>query len=393
MDAAGDLFIADTFNNVIRQVTGGIITTIAGNGIGSYSGDNGPPLPAGLNAPIGVATDSTGRIFLADSSNNLIRVMSPPCSFALTTSSILASRAPVGRSTLACRPRDLLLVRSGAAGLDHSVWSVRRHRSGDRHADCGCRGRCAEKRDYRGSRDLRGSESGGNLHLASQPGRSGCFTGCRRIGEQSVSRRQWVARGPGPTTALPFVTFTGASSGSGSGVLSFVVAVNSGAETMPGTFTVAGLSFDVEQQAASIASLNFIGSMAHLAARGELDHHLHAGQQGRGLSHIAVKFFGRRGRSHGQRPADVALDVPAAIRRGGTAGGRFLRRNDRRERFLYCDDCGTANSAGAGRLRATFGHGFSGRVRDFSPDSDCAGSGGAAGDALRELLSAPLRQH
>ena len=59
-------------NNLIRRVTSGIITTIAGNGIGSYGGDNGPATSAGLNSPIGVATDSTGRIFVADSSNNLI---------------------------------------------------------------------------------------------------------------------------------------------------------------------------------------------------------------------------------------------------------------------------------------------------------------------------------
>jgi len=84
-DAAGNLVIADTGNNVIRQVTSGIITTIAGNGIASYSGDNGPAAGAGINAPIGVATDSLGRIFVADSVNNLIRLMSPPCNFALTT--------------------------------------------------------------------------------------------------------------------------------------------------------------------------------------------------------------------------------------------------------------------------------------------------------------------
>jgi hypothetical protein len=68
------------------------------------------------------------------------------------------------------------------------------------------------------------------------------------------------------TNALPFVSFNGASSGSGNGVLNFLVAANAGGD-LSGTFTVAGLSFDVEQQAASIASLNsIIGSMAHLAA-------------------------------------------------------------------------------------------------------------------------------
>ena len=93
LDPAGELIISDSNNNLIRKVSSGIITTIAGNGIASYSGDNGPAASAGLNSPQGVATDSLGRIFVSDSGNNLIRVMTPPCSFALTTSTIQAAGA------------------------------------------------------------------------------------------------------------------------------------------------------------------------------------------------------------------------------------------------------------------------------------------------------------
>ncbi len=59
------LYIADTQNNRIRKVTAstGIISTIAGTGTASYSGDNGQATSAGLNMPLGVAVDSSGSIF------------------------------------------------------------------------------------------------------------------------------------------------------------------------------------------------------------------------------------------------------------------------------------------------------------------------------------------
>jgi hypothetical protein len=58
----GNVYIADTDNNRIRMVTvsTGIITTIAGTGGTSYSGDNGPATSASLNSPCGVVVDSTG---------------------------------------------------------------------------------------------------------------------------------------------------------------------------------------------------------------------------------------------------------------------------------------------------------------------------------------------
>jgi hypothetical protein len=72
--ASGNLFIADTYNNAIRKVgTDGIITTVAGNGTGGYSGDGGAATNAALDLPTGVAVDSSGNLFIADSSNARIR--------------------------------------------------------------------------------------------------------------------------------------------------------------------------------------------------------------------------------------------------------------------------------------------------------------------------------
>jgi alpha-tubulin suppressor-like RCC1 family protein/sugar lactone lactonase YvrE len=76
VDASGNLFIADTGNNVIRKVdTNGIITTVTGNynNGGSYGGDGTNATNAGLNGPDGVAVDTSGNLFIADTGNNVIR--------------------------------------------------------------------------------------------------------------------------------------------------------------------------------------------------------------------------------------------------------------------------------------------------------------------------------
>jgi uncharacterized protein (TIGR03437 family) len=78
--ATGRLFIADAGNHVVRELaSSGILTTIAGNGQGagsdqgSFSGDNGSAILAGLNTPAGVAVDAAGGLYIADSGNNRIR--------------------------------------------------------------------------------------------------------------------------------------------------------------------------------------------------------------------------------------------------------------------------------------------------------------------------------
>ncbi len=74
VDAAGNLFIADTSNNRVRKVTpGGIISTVAGNGTAGYQGDGGPAVLAALDQPVGLAVDRSGNLFIADTNNNCIR--------------------------------------------------------------------------------------------------------------------------------------------------------------------------------------------------------------------------------------------------------------------------------------------------------------------------------
>ena len=76
LDAGGNLYIADTDNDVIREVSGGLISTYAGNGTWGYAGDGGPATSAEFVWPNGLWTDAAGDLFVADSSNNRIREIS-----------------------------------------------------------------------------------------------------------------------------------------------------------------------------------------------------------------------------------------------------------------------------------------------------------------------------
>jgi len=73
IDGSGNLYVADSYNNRIRKIIpGGIITTIAGNGVQGYGGDSGPATAANLNQPSGV-TIANGSLYIADCWNNAIR--------------------------------------------------------------------------------------------------------------------------------------------------------------------------------------------------------------------------------------------------------------------------------------------------------------------------------
>ena len=75
VDGFGNIFIADTYSDRIREVVAatGIIQTVAGNGTSGFSGDGGPATAAALSAPGSVYVDNAGNIFFADSNNQRIR--------------------------------------------------------------------------------------------------------------------------------------------------------------------------------------------------------------------------------------------------------------------------------------------------------------------------------
>ncbi|HXB40704.1 MAG TPA: T9SS type A sorting domain-containing protein [Bacteroidia bacterium] len=73
-DDSGNVYIADEGDNVVRKVNSlGIITTVAGSGVIGYSGDNGPATSAKLTSPTTVAFDKNGNMYISDTYNNVIR--------------------------------------------------------------------------------------------------------------------------------------------------------------------------------------------------------------------------------------------------------------------------------------------------------------------------------
>ncbi len=76
-DAGGNLYFSDYYTNRIRKInTSGIITTVAGNGAFGYTGDGGQATAATLNNPVAVAFDASGNLYIADAYNNVIREVS-----------------------------------------------------------------------------------------------------------------------------------------------------------------------------------------------------------------------------------------------------------------------------------------------------------------------------
>ena len=76
--AAGNVFVADRDASVVRKIAAnGTITTVAGNGTPGFAGDGGAAASAQINGPFGLAVDAAGNLYIADTGNNVVRKVSP----------------------------------------------------------------------------------------------------------------------------------------------------------------------------------------------------------------------------------------------------------------------------------------------------------------------------
>ena len=96
MDSSGNLYIADTGNNRIRMVSAstGLISTFAGTGTSGYSGDGGSPTAAQLSSPSGLAVDSSDNVYIADTGNGLVRVVTKSTGLIGTYAGVVNSGVP-----------------------------------------------------------------------------------------------------------------------------------------------------------------------------------------------------------------------------------------------------------------------------------------------------------
>jgi len=117
VDASGALLVCDEGNQRVRRISAGVISTAVGNGVQGYAGDGGAATGAEINTPMGLAVGSDGRVFLADSHNERIRV--------IDTSGIVTTLAGIGVAGFAgdggpaiaaelALPRGLMVTSTGA---------------------------------------------------------------------------------------------------------------------------------------------------------------------------------------------------------------------------------------------------------------------------------------
>ena len=129
-DSAGNVYFSDVVYSVIRKVdTSGIITTVAGDGVTGYSGDNGPATTAELNDPTGLYVDGRGNLFVADSKNAVVRKVN--ATGTITTfagNGTSATAGDGGPATLASLAKPFGVIEDTAGNVyiaDYNAYCVR----------------------------------------------------------------------------------------------------------------------------------------------------------------------------------------------------------------------------------------------------------------------------
>lgn len=113
VDSTGNVYVADTFNHLIRKISStGVVTTLAGSGVFGYTDATGTA--ASFNGPTGVAVDSAGNVYVADALNNRIRkISSTGVVTTLAGSGALSSTNGTGTAATFHHPNGVAVDTSG----------------------------------------------------------------------------------------------------------------------------------------------------------------------------------------------------------------------------------------------------------------------------------------
>jgi sugar lactone lactonase YvrE len=123
VDSAGDLYITDTFNAMVREVnaSNGIINTLAGDGTQGYNADGIAATSAELNYPYGVALDAVGDVYIADVYNDRVRMLSTTAQFPPTAVGASANQTFTFDVNAGTTIGAISVVTQGATGLDFNA--------------------------------------------------------------------------------------------------------------------------------------------------------------------------------------------------------------------------------------------------------------------------------
>jgi uncharacterized protein (TIGR03437 family) len=237
VDSAGNLYIADNFNNRIRKVSNGVFTTVAGDGTAGFSGDNGPATSAQLAGPHGVAVDAAGNLYIADSFNERIRKVSNGVITTIAGNGTVGFRGDNGPGT--------------SAQLNYP-WGVAVDSAGNVYV--------AELQNDR-VRILAPVGSSCTYAVSPTALRAPASGGNLTIGIQTVASCPWAVSG------LPsWVTVSAASSGAGFATFTLVASANNSGATLSATLLIAGVSVTVSQPTAATAPLPPIAAVTNAAS-------------------------------------------------------------------------------------------------------------------------------
>jgi sugar lactone lactonase YvrE len=299
-DSAGNLFIVELIGT-IRRVANGVITTVAGsaNGTQGFTGDGGPATSAELYQPRDAVVDLAGDIYIADSGNGRVRVLTPTgsaipsCMYSVLPTSL---QAPAGGDNLTVSIGTTASCSWAASGLPN--WITTTSPSGTGPATV----TLAVAPNDSGSALSATIQVAGTSIAITQPSATAC-TFAISPGSQAVSAAggnetvsvtapagcPWSA-----TSSVSWVTITSGASGTGSGTIGYFVAANDGL-SQTGIVAIAGQSFTVQEAAASSPGLVYAGSMAQIASAGSWTTTITLVNTGSTAAQALLNFFGDNG--------------------------------------------------------------------------------------------------